>query len=78
MYGLTYEEKNPHSHVRVTLTSQGQYVNVKKHKNENAQISAGGGKRGIVTHFTRDSRKRMIDQCAKLDRQKIERAFERP
>ena len=78
MYGLTYQEKNPHSHVRVTLTYQGQYVNVKKHKNEDAQISSGGGKRGIVTHFTRDSRKRMIDQCAKLDRQKIESAFERP
>jgi len=53
---------------RMTVEAQGRLLKVKHHVEFSSLKSSGGGKRGSITRFTAESRKRMLDHFARMDR----------
>lgn len=71
-YVGTREKLTPHTPLEVTITQQSQYFNVKLHRRGIVGLKPfAGGTRGSVTEFSQESRKRMLDTIAKIDRKKV-------
>lgn len=52
----------------VTVESQGRLLKVHSHRSYNRQKRTGGGDRGDIRTFSRESRRRLLDHFARLDR----------